>query len=239
MGGEDNTVDRIADSIVALADAALRQGSYYLLSQLGKDLGPDLNTLKLVTKQSLGAFVRDRLSDKFTIVKTGEFNNVQALVRAANSTFKPEPMLTLSEEVTVETKLVARPAPRFNYRFWAAFSVPIQTGRRYLNLTDFIFKDFEPGETPPDGWVEIAPEFVADPNLQARDRQIVDNILQWSRLHGRDPAEFHQTRAPRGALPTGATGNLLEAMIAALDHKQLSSTSLSLDVVAALMRKKI
>ncbi|WP_315751877.1 MULTISPECIES: hypothetical protein [unclassified Bradyrhizobium] len=237
--GEEGTIDQIAVRIVELADAALSTRSYYLLSELGKDLGSALNTLKLVTKQSLGNFIRDRLSDKFTIVKTGEFNNVQALVRAANSTVEPEPALTVSEQVIIERMVVAKPTPRFNYRFWAAFSVPIQTGRRFLNLTDFVFKDVEPGETPPEGWVEITPDFVADPGLQARDRHIAENIVRWCHLHGRDPADFHQKRAPRGFLPTVNTGNVLEAMIAALDHKQLSSTSLSLDVVAALMRKKV
>jgi hypothetical protein len=219
-----------------VAEGALKERGFYLLSELGKDLGADLRTLKDLTKQTLSNFVSDRFSDKFTIVLIGEFKNVQALVRSATSMVEPEPVI-LSDQVILERKVITKAPPRFNYRFWAAFSVPLREGRRFLNLSDFTFEDISSGEAP-EGNIEIPSSLIAAPDIQDRDKQIAANIQRWIEQNGLNQADFYQSKFPKGAVPTRTTGTVLEALIAALDHRQLSSTSLSLDVIAALSSHK-
>jgi hypothetical protein len=156
----DDNIERIAKKIEALSEAALRSRSSYLLSELGKDLGPDLATLKLLTKGTLSAFIRERFPDKFTVALTGQFKNVQALIRSPNSEVEQLPSLTVSEKVIFETEVLAKPSPRFNYRFWAAFSVPFREGKRFLNLKDFKFQDQTSGEAP-EGHLEIPSSYMS------------------------------------------------------------------------------
>lgn len=54
-----------------------------------------------------------------------------------------------------------------------------------------------------------------------------------------EKSNFYQSRAPREAHLSQSGLSLLEAVIAALDSRQLSSTSISLDVIATLMRKRV
>jgi hypothetical protein len=236
MGNVD-TIGLIAEKIEALAEATLSERGVYLLSELGKDLGPDLRTLKLVTKQSLSAFIQDRFSDKYLIAETGEFNNIKVLIRSHTSTVEPEP-LAASDHVIAELKVVAKSTPRFNYRFWAAFSVPLGEGRRFLDLSTFTFEDVA-YEADADGRVEIPSTLIAAPDIPDRDQQITANILHWIEQHGLKQADFYQSNFQKRAVQSQNAGTVLEAMIAALDHKQLLSTTLSLDVVATLMRKKV
>jgi hypothetical protein len=234
---EDN-IQRIADKIEALTESELRFRSSYLLSELGKDLGPDLSTLKLLTKSSLSNFIRDRFSDKFVIVLTGEFKNVQALIRSPRSPTE-QPALTPLEKATLEGETTtAKPSPRFNYRFWAAFSVPYREGKRFLNLADFRFQDVTTGEAP-EGYLEIPPSFIVEPDIKDRDKVIAENISRWIEENHLNRSGFYQTRSYKENFQAPASLSLLEAVIATLDHRQLSSTSMSLDVVAALMRKRV
>ncbi|QWG17847.1 hypothetical protein KMZ68_23320 [Bradyrhizobium sediminis] len=237
---DDNNIERIATKIEALSEAALSARSSYLLSELGKDLGPDLSTLKLLTKKPLSAFIRERFSDKFTVALTGEFKNVQTLIRSPNSLVEQQeqPLLTLSEKFVFETQVSSKPSPRFNYRFWAAFSVPYREGKRFLNLTDFKFQDLTSGDAP-EGHVEIPPSFIVAPDIRDRDKLITDNINRWIEENGFDKSDFYQTRPHRESIQTHSNASVLEAVIASLDHRQLSNTSMSLDVVAALMRKRV
>jgi hypothetical protein len=235
--GDVDTIGQIAERIEALAETSLNEHGLYLLSELGKDLGPDLRTLKLLTKQSLSAFIQNRFSDKYLVVQTGEFNNVKVLIRSPNSTVEPEPLVA-SDHVISERMVVAKSTPRFNYRFWAAFSVPLREGRRFIDLSDFMFEDVT-SENNPEGRVEIPPSFIAAPDLQNRDQRIAANIHGWIEENGLNLKDFYQSNFRKGAIHGHRTGTVLEAMIAALDHKQLSTTTLSLDTVAALMRKKV
>jgi hypothetical protein len=230
-----DTLNAIAAKIENLTDAALNTRSFYRLSDLGIDLAGDLLTLKILTKKPLSDFIRDRLADKFSIILSGQYKNVQALVRNANSPNGSTPVILVDKHDDVNE---ARQNPRYNYRFWAAFSVPYREGKRMLNLKDFTFQDMPSDGTPLEGHLEIPHDLIAPSAVKDRDKLITENISKWIDANGLEKSDFYAVRVQKDVL--ASTGlSVLEAFIAALDQRQLSNNSLTLDVIAALMRKRV
>jgi hypothetical protein len=230
----NDTLGTIATKIENLSEAALSTKSFYRLSDLGKDLGDDLPVLKILTRKPLSDFLRERLADKFSIVLSGQYKNVQALVRNANSPSGPAPVVLVDTQDPNEV----RQNPRYNYRFWAAFSVPYRDGKRILNLKDFTFQDCPVDETPPEGHLEIPQELIAPSAVKDRDKLITENISKWIETNRLEKSDFYAVRAQKDVL--ASTGlSVLEAVISALDQRQLANNSLTLDVIAALMRKQV
>ena len=224
---QKQTVSRIADKIVRLAEAHKGERRPYLVSALGIDLGEELRTLKLLTNQTLNEFIQSRLADRVTLVRLGTHRNVTAILSGSVDPSSIDSLQPAGEQ-----------QKRFHVRFWAAFSVPPEKDVRVLNLKDFTFEDVTQAEIP-EGAVTIDHGLIAPIEAEDRDALIKANIAQW--LETNDLSEEHflaRKRLPRPTCtPTiQSGGSLLEGMILALDLKQLQSTSLSLDVVAALLR---
>lgn len=122
-GGDiSSEVDRIRARIAGLIDGHFSEGatSYYL-SQLGNELKEDRKTLERLTRKKVSEFVQDEF--QYEIGRTGTHHNVLFIVAPGADPAKPDAVL-----------------PRFNKRFWAAFSVPLSEGeRRFLDLSDLNF----------------------------------------------------------------------------------------------------
>jgi hypothetical protein len=229
-GAVQNSADeihRISDRIVQLCEASLAQGKPYLLSQLGVDLGRDVQLLKALTGKKLAEFIRSdkTLNTRYRIAPVENRLGAYAIVKSA-----AEPIETEVSPVQIEP----RPEPRYHYRFWAAFSVPSDGKHRFLSLDDFMFKNFSEGITPPTDWIAVEDEFIAPLGVANRDNVIKHNINAWLDRHEVDKARVLQKAKPV-KLPDKS---LLSAVIEALDRRQLQSTSLTLDVVATLLEKK-
>lgn len=224
----------IDEKIRSLADAYLASGRPYFLSKLGQDLGDDLRHIKIGLGKSLGAYISERLSGEYSIVITGEHKNVQALIRSSGIVLSP----LLSELPPQNTDIQPPPPPRYNYRFWAAFSVPLKAGTRWLNMEDFTFKDS--GERPAENYEEIDAEYIAPAETPERDKLVLSNIARWLEKMSL-PRERFVAQASRMDARTASmkSRSLLELFVDALDRKQLAATTLSLDVVADLLRKRI
>lgn len=231
MSIDDGELAQLDAKIRSLAQAYLATGRPYLLSRLGKDLGDDLKRVKIGYGRSLGEFVSERLADEYAVILMGEHRNIQALVSASGPVFGTAPE---SSEAADEKR-----APRYNYRFWAAFSVPLAEGRRWLNLDDFTFIDIN--EKPEGDFLEIPYSLVAAEKAENRDAVIKSNISKWlesnrlsqDRFIAKGPAVDNRSAPAFGAK------TLLEAVVQALDRKQLAATTLSLDVVAELLRRRV
>ncbi|MBB1249204.1 hypothetical protein [Rhizobium sp. G21] len=170
-------------------------------------------------------FIKENLSEKYDIIQTGEYNNIQSIVKKTTGASK----FSRSDADDADKP------ERFNYRFWAAFSVPLSKGSRFLNMEDFTFED---SDTRPSTQHEIIdPEFIAEANIPGRDKVILENIRQWieDRQFNREKFLARQQTVRSPAAVHGRT--LLHAVVDALDKRQLSSTSLPLDVVVALLSK--
>ena len=230
-------LERIRAKIKSLADGYMASGRPYLLSKLGLDLGSDLQTLKLLTGKTLAEYLTSEFVREYTIVVTGIHNNVQALVRSPD-TSEPVPVLEAQEPIS-EPKVTQEAAPRYNYRFWAAFSVPLAKGRRFLDLRDFRFVDAD--EEPVGNYIEVESEYIAKQDTQDRNSFIRQNIKRWLEAK-KLPEDQFVVRIPHMALrPPHLAGNrsILEAVIDSLDRRQLASTNMSLEVVAELLRRRV
>jgi hypothetical protein len=222
----------IEAKIVSLADAHLTSGRPYLLSKLGNDLGEDLRWLKVLTGKTLGQFIHDHMSPQYLIVLTGQHNNVQAIVPGQGGVARYR---EAGQTVVLEPDKLKSDGLRYHYRFWAAFSVPTEGGRRFLNLQDFTFQDLP--EAPSGDYVEVEEEYIAEINIKDRDELIKKNILRWL-AHKGFSAEQFVARRERSTYETRER-SILDAIIDTLDRRQLANTNMSLDVVADLMRRRI
>lgn len=221
------TLADVEQKAQALAEAALASGRPYLLSKLGKDLGEDLKIIKS-HDLALADFIKKHLSG-YDVVLGGSFNNVQSLVRSGNMEAE------INSAVTSETHEKAKPpkaSMRYNYKFWAAFSVPLSTGKRFINIDNFTFLD---DNKPENGnYEEIDPSYVAEDGIANRDLAIMQNIERWLTDRGY-PAEQFAAKPAAAHRTSTEVRTVLHAVIDALDKRQQSSVSLPLDVVAALL----
>jgi hypothetical protein len=239
-------LDRIATKICALAEAALKSGrSDYLLSELGIALGEDLAKVKTITQGSLLEFIKQRLGDRFGIVSRGIHNNVYTLA-PLRETYTIEEQATSSASTAEPATGAAGQWPRYNYRFWAAFAVGLSNDVRHLKLTDFTFKDVSSNEEVPTGTVEIPVEYIPPESISDRDTHISANIEKWlaaNRLRKEQflasPPRSFGTQQDGHPVAVRAGISVLELVIDALDRRQLQSMSISLDAVAALLKRRV
>jgi hypothetical protein len=228
-GDQEAELERIAEKIVALAEARKGDRQPYLVSALGIDLGDDLRILKSLTKKGLNEFIQSRLGDRVTLVRLGAHNNVTAIIGG----------LVDGADLAKAAAAVAEPKPRFHYRFWAAFSVPMQGEVRVLDPDTLTFEDVAHDNVPEDA-LTVDPQSIAPPDADNRDALIKHNIQTWLEEHSLSEDRFiaakRLPRAPLAIARTAMGENLLEAMLSALDKRQLQSTSISLDVVQTLLR---
>lgn len=222
----ESELTRIAQRIAHLADARIGNGAPFLLSTLGADLGEDLDLIKRHNKKGLKDFIQLRLSDRFTVVRLGVHGNVTGLIM--KSSLPPS-----SDQLTISG---VKQNQRFHYRFWAAFSVPPTHQVRVLNCDDFTFTDLSAAEVP-EGATTISTDLIVDVSAEERDVKIKENIDKWLSAKGLSKDAFIALkRVPRLSSTLQPAGSLLHAIVAALDQRQLQSTTLSLNVVATLLR---
>ena len=223
----DETVkelERIAKRIESLVEAGKEQHSKYLVSALGIALGDDLRTLKQLTNRGLTDFIRSHLLHRFKLEHIGLHRNITAVVDASVSSATPQKLTPSREQ-----------SPRFHPRFWAAFSVPAKGDVRILNKDTYSFEDV-PSEEALKGELTIGRDLIVPADEDRRDEKIKANIASWLTQNGLDADKFQASKRAHSQTFHQQTGSLLDAIIATLDHRQLQSTTLTLDVVATLLR---
>lgn len=223
----DHELQRIAAKILELTDAHKADRRPYLMSALGIDLGDDLKTLKQLTNKGLNDFIQSRLAHRLTLVRLGAHRNVAGVI---DQSVDPEAFDAQPEAERADNR-------RFHHRFWAAFSVPSKGNKvRVLNPDNFAFEDKDASDVP-DGALTVASEFIVSADANDRDEKIKENIAAWLADKGLSEERFTASkRPPKGRAILAPSGSLLEAVISALDRRQLQSTSLSLDIVATLLK---
>lgn len=222
----------IAAEIDALCDAKFQSGgSYYLLSALGVDLGETLKRLKALTGISLAQFIRTHLSQKIDVVRMGSHNNILAAIPLAG------PLPIISE--TGLDKAGAEKRPRLHYRFWAAFAKPLTNAQRFLDVEKLTFVDVGTDKTPEEGLLVITNQMIPASDLPNRDDRIWQNVEQWI-TENKFSIDRFIAPAPMLSARFQVSGgvSVLEAMIGALDRRQLQSTQMSLDIIAALLQTR-
>ncbi len=223
----DDTVkelERIAKRVESLIDTGGGQHSQYLVSALGIALGDDLRVLKQLTNRGLNDFIRSHLSHRFKLENIGIHGNITVVVDGSVNSATPQELTPSREQ-----------SPRFHPRFWAAFSVPAKGDVRILNKDTYSFDDV-PSEEVATGELTIGKDLIVSADEDRRDEKIKANIASWLAKNGLSADKFQASRRPNSQTFHQQTGSLLDAIIATLDHRQLQSTTLTLDVVATLLR---
>ena len=221
----DTELERIAKRVEIMVDEGKELHRKYLVSALGIALGDDLNILKRLTNRGLKDFIESRLAHRFRLERTGVHGNIFAVVDRSVDSATPQIPTSSREQNT-----------RFHPRFWAAFSVPANGDHvRVLNQDDLTFKDV-PSEEAPKGELTIAKDLIVSADEDRRDERIKENIAIWLGQNGLHVDKFLASK--RASLQTfnQQTGSLLEAVIAALDRRQLQANTLTLDAIATLLR---
>lgn len=180
---QEEALKHVEEKVRALSNGALATGHPLLLSELGKDLGEDLKVIKKHTGGGLSRFIQERMSKDFSIVLGGEYRNVQAIVRAGSSD------QIQAEDSGIHKKIESQ-SPRYHYKFWAAFSVPLEAGKkRYIDISSLNFDDVEmPNEKL--GHMEISTRLIVSKESLDRDAIISKNIEQWLQENGEDRSKF-------------------------------------------------
>ncbi len=219
MNAEDGDIsgeiDRIRARIAGLIDGHFSEGatSYYL-SQLGNELKDDRKTLERLTRKKVSEFVQDEF--QYEIGRTGSHNNVLFIVAPGANPGNPAPAL-----------------PRFNKRFWAAFSVPLPEGeRRFLDLSNLNFgPDREELGSEGRDIREIEARYLPTANESRTPAQVAEEIKAWAEVQRLDVEHFTIARRKR---PTESGKSLLTEIITMLDKDQLKRVCLPLDVIQTL-----
>lgn len=219
MNAEDGDIsgeiDRIRARIAGLIDGHFSEGatSYYL-SQLGNELKDDRKTLERLTRKKVSEFVQDEF--QYEIGRTGSHNNVLFIVAPGANPEKPAPAL-----------------PRFNKRFWAAFSVPLPEGeRRFLDLSNLNFGPHrEDLGSEGHDIREIEARYLPTANESRTPAQVAEEIKAWAEVQRLDVEQFTIARRKR---PTENGKSLLAEIITMLDKDQLKRVCLPLDVIQTL-----
>jgi hypothetical protein len=210
----------------------LATSPYALLSKVGSELGTEKVTrLKLLSGQrSLGRYIADKYKGEWEVKPIENFG--LGITQKAGQ--------RLGERVS--PALNQKPAVfRYDRRFWAAFSVPLDSGKRIMDQSDFIFSDIANDDLCPENALIITPDFVAPPDAPNRIDLITSNIERWLEKRNLVREDFAAKRAESKVImsPELVHRSVLHAVIDSLDKRQLQSQSLSLDVVAALLRQLI
>lgn len=208
-------VARIRERIKGLIERAFANGKpTYFLAQLGNELSDqDRKTLEHLTGTKVARFVIDNFD--YEVGRTGQHENILYLVaHDGNAAIPPEAV------------------PRYNGRFWSAFKVPLNAGqKRFINIETFEFGPDAAAIAAQDAQVrEITPDFLPRGEEVPTSEQILKRIAGWLEAQELDQAAFLIQRRKRHR----GQGDLLSALINALDKDQLKRVSLPLDVVQTL-----
>jgi hypothetical protein len=82
----------------------------------------------------------------------------------------------------------------YDPKFWGVFAKPLSNGKRWLLLTkrgsdivDFEFRDFPDDVEPPEGAIEVGPDFIVGGDIPSgpdRSSIVYGNIQRWFSTHG-------------------------------------------------------
>ena len=221
----------IKERAIEIISQLHNQNRTCLLSGLGSALGADRKRIKELTGGNVLDFTKNFLGEEFDIVLIGPHGNVHALVPKGTSEDTTSPSLPQSNSGS----------PRYHYRFWAAFSVLPVKGRRYFDTINFLFRDEEAEDfIPTPSQIYVANELVPPSDAADRDKKIADNIKTWLADNKQDEAKYlaKSNQHLKPSIRT-ASRSVLEILLDALDAKQLQSTTMTLDAVATLAKRKV
>ena len=209
-----------------------KHGMPLLLSLLGSEEGGEIGRLAKQEAGGLGAYLRHRLTARVRVIHDST-NTVAGAIPVdaevdANAGFD-----RLLEKTHSRS---SGASPRFHAAFWAAFRKPLDESKgRYTSIrAPFRFVDVS-SEERPDGFREIAREYVVGPDAEAMEVQ--QKAQDWLAANGLDPDRFlWKDKADVARLPSD---DLLGRLLLSLEPDELKRISMPLDIVSKLRRQSL
>lgn len=210
-----------------------KHGMPLLLSLLGSEGGGEIGRLAKQEAGGLGAYLRHRLTDRVRVIHHSTKPMVAGAIPVdaevdANAGFDRLLEKTHSRSSGAD--------PRIHSAFLAAFREPLDESKgRYTSIrAPFRFVDVS-SEERPDGFREIAREYVAGPDAEAMEVQ--QKAQDWLAANGLDPDRFlWKDKADVARLPSN---DLLGRLLLSLEPDELKRISMPLDVVGKLRRQSL
>jgi hypothetical protein len=136
-------IKRIKERIITLCAQGQQTGEPYFVAQLGRDLGKDVKLLGFLTGKGLSDFVRAELGDQLKIVTPpGRRVGADVIIKAGQSSTFAKATETELVEIPIPAASKSKTEPRYNHRFWSAFSTPLTPQKvRYIDRTTFALQD--------------------------------------------------------------------------------------------------
>ena len=231
----EGEISRIEARIGRMAEEEISQAGYLLLSKLGASLGDDIKRIKSHTGMKLSDFITERLRDHYEVKEVLQYG------RGILAVFRPG----VAPETVGAIRSVDRANDggfRYHHRFWGAFAVPAQGAQRFLDEREFTFRDAPADEVPPNGTMVITPDFITLSEIENRDHVIGQNIERWLAASGWSRERVSAKRVHNivnSSIRPSSNRSLLDAVVEALDRRQLQSLTMPLDVVATLLRSSV
>ena len=230
MATKPADIETIKHHIAEIVDPRLADGSHVLLNVVGIALKDDLARLKYLTGKTLAQFVETEMGDKYRLARQAGRENIVILLPVGRHSE------AVSAEPSGEEKIT------FRRELWQAFTTPLELGKqRAFNVQEMQFQDIAETAKPPSGFVAIPTQLLPRPGNRWYAPQVMLNISGWLEASDIDPEQFVTRHRPSDlrAQLSEAPRNVLEAVLASLDQSQLRGMSMSLDIVATLLRKRI
>jgi hypothetical protein len=213
--------------IAAFADEKFAKGEPCFISALGIALGDQLRQMRAATGLGLGEYVREKLSDVYDLIEVKP-NTVALWPKGRPQTE------AFQVAASRPSRASTTPTRRFLPWFWQAFAVPNAGRSRFYDPVSHTVSE-APDEASKEA-VEIPASFIRSDESPFNVKEIQGRIIEWLSENKLDANRF---REPAGAaIEREHAVSLLDALIAALDKKQLQSFSLPMDVIATLAARK-
>ena len=204
-----------------------------LLSRLGNQDNGRIARLAKQEAGSLGAYLRHRLDTRVRVIHHSSKPTVAGAIPTDVAASVNGDFDMLLERTHSQSP---RTIPRYHPAFWTAFRVPLdEFNGRYMSIqTPLQFVDVSPEERP-DGFFEIAREYIAGPDV--KDKEVQQRAQDWLAASGLDPAPFlSKSKADVSRLPSD---DLLGRLLLALEPDELKQISMPLDIVSKLRRQPL
>ena len=204
-----------------------------LLSRLGSQYNGEIARQTREQAGGLGAYLHQRLSDRVRVI---QHSTRPPLIGAIPADIDAGAIGDFDVLLDRTRSQAPQTAPRFHPGFWAAFRKPLhESKRRYMSVQAPLHFQDEPPDHRPEGFVEVAREYVVGPEAEATDVQ--QKIQVWLADNGLEPTAFLVTsKAGTAHLPSD---DLLGRLLLALDQDDLERLSMPLDIVNKLRRQPL
>lgn len=206
-----------------------------LLSRLGGEDGGEIGRQARQEASSLGAYLRRHLVARVRVIHHSAMPTVAGAIPADVAAGANGDLDRLLERAR-EHGQSSGTGPRFQPAFWAAFRVPLgEFKKRYMSIqAPLRFVDVS-SEEPPDGFLEVAREYIVGPDVEAKEVQ--QRAQDWLAANGLDQEPFlSKSKADVARLPSD---DLLGRLLLALEPDELKRISMPLDVVRKLRRQPL